>query len=115
MAKVDSNGYIYILGRKKNVIISGGVNIYPEEIETVLERMPSVKHVFVEKTKNEVLGEVPVAKVVMNENFKFVESNLYEFARKNLDTLKIPRKIEQYTDKVSLLGLGKVGMEKHDY
>ena len=57
----DEEGYIYIVGREKNMILFGGINIYPEEIESVLYTHPGVEEIVVVGVKDDYWGEKPVA------------------------------------------------------
>lgn len=89
----DGEGYLYVVGRSKNVIITGGLNIYPEEIEEVLRSHPAVAEALVVPKQHEVLGEVPIAKVVIRKNIKADSSELLEFCKERLEVQKIPSEI----------------------
>lgn len=90
----DPDGYLYIIGRRKNIIISGGMNIYPEEIEEILLCHPAVKEVFVFGDEDEYLGEVPAAHIVINEEgSSTTEDELINYCYKHLSKFKIPRRI----------------------
>jgi len=96
LAKYDEDEYIYLVGRKKNVIISGGMNIYPEEIEEILLQHPDIKEVCVLKEEHEFLGEVPIAKVVLNsttDSLEKVEKEIKKFCHKHLSRFKVPDRI----------------------
>jgi long-chain acyl-CoA synthetase len=104
LAKYDEEHYIYLVGRKKNVIISGGMNIYPEELEEVLMKHPSIKEVIVLKENHELLGEVPIAKVVLHEDVRGNEDILRDINKhchSQLARFKVPSKIliEENLDK----------------
>src|SRR6185295_16058545 len=68
LGKVDPEGFVTITGRKKDLIISAGENIYPREIEDALSQHPKVKEVAVIGVKDEVRGEVPKAFVIARED-----------------------------------------------
>jgi long-chain acyl-CoA synthetase len=84
----DHEGYLYITGRIKNMIISGGQNLYPEEIEEIILTHHSVKEVYVYAKSHALLGEVPVADVVMSDTVKVGELPVY--LEKRLAKHKIP-------------------------
>tara|TARA_Y100000590_G_scaffold307419_1_gene347063 strand:+ start:6501 stop:7946 length:1446 start_codon:yes stop_codon:yes gene_type:complete len=65
---IDSNNNLYITGRKKNIIISGGVNIYPEEVELAISKLWFIKDVIVVPEEHTFLGEVPIAKIALKYN-----------------------------------------------
>lgn len=94
LGRYDAEGYLYIVGRIKNVIIKGGMNIYPEEIEEILKGHPAIKEACVCAKEHELLGEVPVARVVLRDNAGAVnEVKLLRFCLGNMSSHKIPEKI----------------------
>lgn len=93
LGKFDDEGYLYIVGRIKNIIISGGLNIYPEEIEDVLINHPQIKEVVVVAEKHEVLGEVPVAKIVLKEGEACGRTEIMEYCLKMLPSNKVPSRV----------------------
>lgn len=95
MGKRDEEGYIYLTGRKKNIIISGGINIHPEEIEKVLLQCPLVSDVIVVSGEHEILGEVPIAKVICENAPSSQELNdLWCYCKANLSEAKIPYRVD---------------------
>lgn len=84
----DEEGYLYLTGRIKNVIISGGINIYPEEIEQILIQHDSIKEAYVFGEEDEILGEVPIAKIVLNSKITTLEIKRY--CEERLSSYKIP-------------------------
>lgn len=95
-ATFDEEGFIYLIGRKKNMIISGGINIYPEEIEELIMNFNQIKEVCVVSEKHEILGEVPIAKVVVKEENvnEFDAERLHHYCYDNLAVYKVPTRIE---------------------
>ena len=87
----DEEGYFYIVGREKELIISAGYNIYPREIEEVLHGYPGVNEVSVIGVSDPVKGEVPKAFVSFKQNCKVTDQELLYYCRKNLAPYKIPR------------------------
>ncbi|MGN6713639.1 class I adenylate-forming enzyme family protein [Anaerocolumna jejuensis] len=84
----DGEGYLYLTGRLKNIIISGGINIYPEEIEQLLLQHECVDDICVFGEEHEMMGEVPVAKIVLKSDISTVE--LRKFCSENLANYKVP-------------------------
>lgn len=87
----DEDGYFYIVGREKELIISGGYNIYPREIEEVLHGFPGVNEVAVIGVPDPIKGEVPTAFVALKAGFEATEEKLLDYCRKNLAPYKIPQ------------------------
>jgi acyl-CoA synthetase (AMP-forming)/AMP-acid ligase II len=93
LAKVDGNGYFTIVGRSKDMIISGAENIYPKEIEDVLMDHPGVCEVAVIGIPDEVWGESVCAVVVPKEGHEMDEAGIIEFCAKRLSGYKKPKKV----------------------
>jgi long-chain acyl-CoA synthetase len=94
---VDTEGYLYLTDRKSYMIISGGVNIYPQETEDVLITHPEVADVAVFGVPNEEMGEEVKAVVQPHDMAlagKMLESELILFCRKHLSSIKCPRSID---------------------
>jgi len=93
IGKLDEEGYLYILDRKKDLIISKGVNIYPREIEEVCLKYKGIKDCAVVGMRDENLGEIPVAFAELEDNVKINELELKKFLKKHLANYKIPKHI----------------------
>lgn len=89
---LDKEGYLYLTGRIKNIIISGGINIYPEEIEQLLLQHECVEEVLVIGKPHDLLGEVPIAQIVLKSKIKPKE--LRQYCKKNMADYKIPTEFE---------------------
>ena len=98
LGKLDAEGYVTITGRKKDLIISAGENIYPREIEEVLATHPKVKEVAVIGVKDEVRGEVPKAFVIVREGETLDDKELRSFCRDNMANFKVPKYFELVAD-----------------
>jgi acyl-CoA synthetase (AMP-forming)/AMP-acid ligase II len=103
----DDEGYLYICDRKKDMIISGGMNIYPAEIEAALEHHPDVLEVAVFGTPSDEWGESVHAVVVVREGGSMTESDVIEFAREHLAHYKVPKSVT-FTDELPKTGSGKI-------
>lgn len=84
----DSEGFLYLTGRIKNIIISGGINIYPEEIEQILLQHESIEDVCVVGEAHDFMGEMPVAKVVLKN--KVTQAELKSYCSDRLTDYKVP-------------------------
>jgi fatty-acyl-CoA synthase len=103
---LDRDGYLFLAGRARDMVKSGGVNIYPVEIEEVLARHPSVKDVAVIGVPDEEWGELLVA-VVVARGAHFDAAEVEQWARKDLAGVKIPRRWE-LVDEIPRNPTGKV-------
>ena len=101
----DKDGYLFITGRKKNIIINNGINICPEEIEDIIEQYPGVKRAYVYGEENKLCGEVPVAKIEVKKNIDI--KDIENYCKKSLPTYKIPHKII-IVDNIEKNKLGKI-------
>ena len=90
---VDEDGYIYIVDRKKDLIISKGINIYPREIEEVLNSHPEVEESAVVGKKDPMHGEIPVAFVKPAEESNITEQDLKNYLKGKLANYKVPKHI----------------------
>jgi fatty-acyl-CoA synthase len=106
MATIDSYGYILIVDRKKDIIISGGENISSLELEKTLILHSSVYDAAVIPVPDERWGEVPKAFVVLNPEEHVSEAALIEFCRAHLSHFKVPRSVE-FVDKLPKNAMGK--------
>ncbi len=95
---MDEDGYLFIVDRKKDVIIAGGHNIYPLEIETLLYRHPAVAMCAVVGAPDEEKGEVPVAVIVLAKSKSATADDLNTWCRDQLAAYKVPRWFEFITD-----------------
>ncbi len=107
VAYVDDEGFYYICDRKKDMIISGGMNIYPAEIEAVLEEHTAVLDVAVFAIPSEQWGESVHAVVVRHADASLDEDGVIAFAREHLASYKIPRSVS-FTEEIPRTGSGKI-------
>lgn len=98
MAKFDAQGYIYIMGRKKDMVNVRGLNVYPREIEEVLYRRPEIKEAAVIGVPDPHKGEIPKGFVVLKYPGALSEHEIILYLREHLADYKIPRKIEIRTE-----------------
>ncbi len=94
MAKVDDEGYIYIVDRKKDMIISGGFNVYPSEVENVLYTHPAVFEACVVAVPDEKWGEAIKAVVVLKQGAQVTAEALIEHCGQCLSSFKKPRSVD---------------------
>jgi long-chain acyl-CoA synthetase len=93
MGCVDADGYIRITGRKKEMIIVGGENVYPREIESVLERHPAVAEAAVIGQRDASRGEVVIAFVTLRESLTATEIEIRDHCRAHIAGYKVPRRV----------------------
>src|SRR5262245_62112899 len=93
LVRCDSDGYLWFMGRKKEIIIRGGSNISPQEVEDALYQHPAVIQAGVIGKPHPVYGEQVVAFVSLREGQEISEQQLMEFARKRLADYKTPERI----------------------
>lgn len=107
LGRLDADGLLYIVDRKKDMIIRGGENVYPVEVEEVLYQIPEILEAAVLGIPHEVLGEVPKAYVVMKEGKSLTEGEILNYCSKQLAKFKIPTAIE-FMDELPRNASGKV-------
>ena len=98
MAKMDEEGYFYIVDRKKDMIISGGFNIYPREVEEVLYEHPKILEAAVIGVPHEYKGEAVKAYVVLKEGEVLTEEEVIAFCKERLAHYKVPKEVEFVND-----------------
>ncbi|MDP7988360.1 acyl-CoA synthetase [Bacillus sp. MHSD_36] len=99
----DEEGFIYIVGREKNMILFGGINIFPEEVESVLHEHPAVDEIVVVGVKDSYWGEKPVA-IVKGSATK---QQLKSFCLQRLSSFKIPKEWH-FVDEIPYTDSGKI-------
>ncbi len=109
IARMDEQGFFYIVDRKKDMIIAGGYNIYPREIEEVLYQHEAVKEAAVAGVPDPYRGETVKAYVVLKEEYKgkVTEKDLEAFARERLAAYKVP-KLWEFRDELPKTAVGKI-------
>ncbi len=98
LATMDDEGYVNIVGRSKDMIIRGGENIYPREIEEFLHTSPDVSDVSVIGVPDERYGEEIMAWVILAEGSSVDEDDLREFCREKIAHYKVPRHVKLVTE-----------------
>ena len=91
LARMDEDGYFYIVGRKKEMIITSGFNVYPAEVEQVIARYPGVLEVAVIGLNDEDKGEIVAAYLVVEPGIVVSDEELNAYCRKHLAGYKVPR------------------------
>ena len=94
LGRLDEDGYVYIVERKNDLIISGGVNVYPREIGEVLYRHPAVSEASVIGLPDEHWGEVVKAVIVLKRGAQATEAEIIEFCGRNLAGFKKPKSVD---------------------
>ncbi len=107
IAKMDKNGYFYIVDRKKDMVISGGYNIYPREIDEVLYKHPKIQAAVSVGIPDELKGEVIKAYIQLKEGERATEEEIKEYCDKHLAKYKRPKYIE-FREKLPITIVGKV-------
>ncbi len=107
MAKVDEDGYYYIVDRLKDMFISGGENVFPSEIEKVLYQNAAVDMCAVVGIPNEKWGEVGCAFIVKNTESNSTEKEIIDYMKNNLAHYKVPHEV-RFIEEMPLSGPGKI-------
>ena len=94
LGTIDEDGFIYVLDRKKDMIITGGLNVYSMEVESILSRHPDVAEVVVLGAPDAKWGEKVVAIVVRRKGASLTEENLIKYAKAELSAYKVPKMVE---------------------
>lgn len=107
LARLDEDGYLYIVGRLKDVIIRGGNNVHAGDVESVIAEFPGVQEVAVAGIPHPVLGEDVAAWIVQVPGMEVGEAKLREFLAERLSDYKIPRRVT-FVDSLPRNATGKV-------
>ena len=107
LGRVDEDGYFYIVGRKKDMIIRGGYNVYPREIEEVLYSHPAVGEVAVVGIPHDILGEEVGAAIALTPGTNATAEQLQAFVKERVAAYKYPRRI-WFVDELPKGPTGKV-------
>ncbi|MDQ3876792.1 MAG: AMP-binding protein [Actinomycetota bacterium] len=107
MGRVDEDGYLWIVDRKKDLIIRGGFNVYPRDVEDALTEHPDVAMAAVIGKPDETYGEEVVAFVQLSAGADVTSGQLVEFARSRIGKYKYPREV-RIVDSVPLTPVGKI-------
>ncbi len=107
IAKMDENGFFYIVDRKKDMIIAGGYNIYPQEVEEILYKHPKVSEAAVIGVNDPHRGETVKAYIVLKPNETATSEEITEFCKQYLAKYKVP-KIVEFTGELPKSLVGKV-------
>lgn len=108
LATVDEDGYIYLVDRKKDMIVTGGENVYSTEVEAVLYAHPAVKEAAVIPIPDPDWGEAVHACVALRDGKHAAAEELEEFCRERLANYKVPRSIEFVEGELPKGGTGKI-------
>jgi acyl-CoA synthetase (AMP-forming)/AMP-acid ligase II len=108
VARIDDEGFVYIVDRAKDMLIRGGENIYSVEIEDVLYEHPAVAEAAIIGVSHPTLGEEPAAVVQIRPGMTVTQSELQEFVRTKIAAFKVPVKIWFYDGPLPRNPAGKI-------
>jgi long-chain acyl-CoA synthetase len=104
----DTAGYFYIMDRLKDMIVTGGENVYSGEVEAVISGHPAVREVAVFGVPDPQWGEIVMACVVLKSEKTLIADDLIAFSRRSLANYKVPRRIEFSETELPKSSTGKV-------
>jgi len=103
----DEDGYFYIVDRKKDLILCGGYNVYPREVEDIIYQNPKILECAILGKKDPDRGEVPVAFVVLRQGEQMTEDELIDFCKQRMASYKVPRFVN-FIDEIPKSSTGKI-------
>jgi long-chain acyl-CoA synthetase len=104
---LDNDGYLYVVDRKQDLIITGGANIYPAEVEGILYTNPKVSVAAVVGVPDEVKGELAKAFIILKSGERATEKEIIDYVRERIAKFKAPRSVE-FVDSLPLGPTGKI-------
>jgi long-chain acyl-CoA synthetase len=107
VARMDEEGYIHLVDRTKDMIIRGGENVYPREIEEFLYTHPGISGVQIYGVPDEKYGEEVAAAIVLKEDASLTEDDVEEFCRDEIARYKIPKYVD-FVEEFPMTGSGKI-------
>jgi long-chain acyl-CoA synthetase len=107
IGQADEDGYIYIVDRKKDMIIAGGFNIYPREVDEALYRHPKIAEAVTVGVPHEYRGETVKAFVVVKPGENLTQEEVVEFCRSKLAAYKVPKAVE-FRESLPKSAVGKI-------
>ncbi len=107
IGKMDEDGYLYIIDRKKDMIIASGYNIYPRDVEEVIYEHPAVQEAVVVGVPDKYRGETVKAVIVLKEGKSVTEEEMIEYCRQNMAAYKAP-KIVEFRKELPKTAVGKI-------
>lgn len=108
LGRVDDDGYLYLADRKEDMIISGGFNIWPAELENALHAHPAVKEAVVVGVPHPKWGETPRAVVVLRDAATATDEELIEWCRSRVGSMKKPTSVEFMSEPLPKTPIGKI-------
>lgn len=111
LGRVDKDGYFYVVDRKKDLIITGGFNVYPAELERIVAAHPAVSMVAVGPQSDDLKGEVAKAYIVLKPGMTATEDEVLSFCRQHLAAYKMPR-VVQFVEDLPKTSTGKLMRRK---
>lgn len=107
LGKMDKDGYVYIVDRKKDMINVGGMNVYPREIEEQLYKHPKIREAALVATKDELRGEIPKAVIVLKKGESATEREIQKYCMQYFANYKIPKLVD-FIDELPKNATGKI-------
>ena len=104
---VDKEGYYYIVDRKHDMIITGGENVYPTEVEDILCKHPKIQQVAIIGVPDEKWGEAVKAVVVPNPDAETTEAEIIAYAKEHMAGYKCPKSVD-FWDSLPVNPVGKI-------
>ena len=98
LCSMDEDGYVFVVDRKKDMILTAGYNVYPAEIERVLAMHPAVAMSSIGRKPDEIKGEIAKAYIVLKPDAEANEKEMTDFCRQHLAAYKVPREIQFVPD-----------------